>query len=948
MIEFSAFIYDLNTEKHRTDIDDEDDDEEETTERSFKKEPMVIYKFGVTEDDKSVMIKINGFTPSFYIQLPMGWGKKESQILYKQIQRKYFASSSDGVVDTQFELHYQFDGFTNNTLFPYLKVSFDSMMSFYIYRKKFNNSFTIKQLNLFQHKFKLYQSDLDQLLSYLHIYKLPSCGWIHFEFKTFRVINISRCELQYEVNLQDIVMTIPVGINKPPCLYIGGFDIECSRGNLDGQFPQYDVVEDHINHIGVTISRYGTNEVCKKYISVLGSCDPIDGVVVEWYDDERKVILRALQYMVRENVHILAGYNIYGFDLRYMYKRACLLNIERQFLNSFSKFSFNGDAVYEEKQLVSSGLGDNKLYLLNIPGIVTLDVMKVLQGDPMIKLSSWKLDKVAEHFMGEKKHDLKPNEMFRLQKEGPRERKIIAEYCIQDCVLVNNLINKLSIVTNKFAMAEVCSVPLTYILLRGQGIKIFSLVAKMCREKNFLMPTKDRSLEKPDTKYQGAVVLEMKRNYYTDPIFVLDFNSLYPSCQRTANLSHDTFVEPSADHIYGNIPGVTYREISFVEDEKTFRYKWAKIPGQEGIIPQILKILLDERNRVKELMENEKDMFTKEVLNGKQNALKVTCNSMYGQCGAFTSNIYHRELASCTTALGREFIIFSRDYVLRNYDKYECIYGDTDSIFVKPYLPNKSTMSKSELLTEVVRLGKQIGGEITAAINHRDMKLAYEKVFYPFGMLNPKRYIGMKYVKATSEGELITMGDAMKRRDSAPIVKFIYKRLLDMLFRRDGIVVDPIHVVRDYRNQIMAVLDGKYPMDQFIITVTLRSHYKNEKSIPHKVLADRMTERDPGNAPETNDRMAFVFIEVLDKKVTVPGENIESPEFVLENNLHIDYLHYVTNQINKPVQTLLDLFLVDNKGPVDDIIEKYKKNRKQDIRKTINHKSGFREIGELF
>ena len=86
------------------------------------------------------------------------------------------------------------------------------------------------------------------------------------------------------------------------------------------------------------------------------------------------------------------------------------------------------------------------------------------------------------------KDDVKPQDIFRLQKGSDNDRKIVAVYCIQDCKLCLDLINKLDLLTNNIGMANVCSVPLSYIFLRGQGVKIFSLVSKQCRKDNFLIP----------------------------------------------------------------------------------------------------------------------------------------------------------------------------------------------------------------------------------------------------------------------------------------------------------------------------------------------------------------------------------------------------------------------------------------------------------------------------
>ena len=99
-------------------------------------------------------------------------------------------------------------------------------------------------------------------------------------------------------------------------------------------------------------------------------------------------------------------------------------------------------------------------------------------------------------------------------------------------------------------------------------------------------------------------------------------------------------------------------------------------------------------------------------------------------------------------------------------------------------------------------------------------------------------------------------------------------------------------------------------MDKLVITKALRSGYKNPKQISHKVLADRIGKRDPGNKPAVGDRVSFVFIEHPNKKA-LQGEKIETPTFIKENNLKIDYSFYITNQIMKPVLQLYSLCLTD-------------------------------------
>ena len=104
------------------------------------------------------------------------------------------------------------------------------------------------------------------------------------------------------------------------------------------------------------------------------------------------------------------------------------------------------------------------------------------------------------------------------------------------------------------------------------------------------------------------------------------------------------------------------------------------------------------------------------------------------------------------------------------------------------------------------------------------------------------------------------------------------------------------------------IVEEKYAMDKLIITKSLRSGYKNPQQIAHKVLADRITSRDPGNKPSSGDRIPFVYVHHPNKKA-LQGEKIETPIFIKENNLKIDYSFYITNQIMKPVQQVFALVL---------------------------------------
>ena len=500
-----------------------------------------------------------------------------------------------------------------------------------------------------------------------------------------------------------------------------------------GIFPELE--GDSIIQIGTTVHKYGEKECCYKNIITLDTCENIEGIDVVSCQNEKELLLKWRDLIIRIDPDILTGYNILGFDMSYLYERSKQLGLDFEFckIGRFIDHSSN----YEEKILASSALGENLLKYINMEGRVIIDVMKVIQRD--YKLDSYSLNAVATHFMKMKKHDVHPTDIFRLQKGTAKDRAIIASYCAQDCTLCNNLIIKLEILANNIGMSNVCSVPLSYIFFRGQGIKIFSLVAKECREYDFLIPTinnyiKDVDEEQDEEGYEGAIVFEPKEGIYIDdPISVLDYASLYPSSMISENLSHDCII---LNEKYNNLPGQEYLDISYdiyekINDKKVKTgiktVRFAQFPnGEKGTIPKILMKLLKQRKETRKKIEfrtiiaksndnnteefiglfkelddskvvistldgklfeilkeniisNEDtyNSFQKAVLDGLQLAYKVTANSLYGQCGAKTSSIFMKEIAACTTATGRKMLTFARDFILDNYKGAEIIYGDS-------------------------------------------------------------------------------------------------------------------------------------------------------------------------------------------------------------------------------------------------------------------------------
>lgn len=537
------------------------------------------------------------------------------------------------------------------------------------------------------------------------------------------------------------------------------------------------------------------------------------------------------------------------------------------------------------------------------------------------------------------KDDVEAHELFKLHANGgPKGRARIAKYCIQDCDLVLTLMAKLDTIVNARGMADVCKVPMEYVLRRGQGIKIFSAVVYYASQRQQILQVQP-ALE-GDGGYEGAIVISPKIGMYLDqPISVLDFNSLYPTNMIAYNLSPDTLVlertldtdgyllSPSKE-VYEKkkaeiqawkSKGYVFEEIEYdnkddkdnIVSKTVCTYVQANTDERTvGVLPKTLDILLKKRKEFKEKMEDKQyDESQRSVYNGLQLAYKVVANSVYGQCGSRTSSIRKLCVAACTTAAGRKALYLAKHIVETEF-KAEVVYGDTDSIFIK--FPTKE-------LAESIRLGLEAGKRITSKCR-QPYKIAYEKTFYPFILFCRKRYVGMMYEEdANAKPKRKEMGIVLKRRDNAPIVKDVFGGALDILMKERNVKKAQAYV----NEMLLKVLQNQVPLEKFIVSKSLRDDYKNPDQIAHRVLADRMESRDPGTAHKVGDRIQYIYVAENSNK-SKQGDKIEEVDYVRKKNMTPDTKLYITNQIQNPVAQLFALCIEELDGYVAPKRETYK------------------------
>lgn len=668
-----------------------------------------IYAFGVTENNQSICVEINEFTPYFYAKIPEHLQKTWNDFKTEQVRlylRNKLYKFKESLIKVSVVQKKDLDGFTNEEEFNFLKIIVKNEKAFtkckYILcpgngRPKV----VIPNVSARDLDFKLYEANIEPFIRFCHIQNIKLSGWC--EIDKYNNEDNSRCQIDISCKWKNIK---PVEITNPAKIYIVSFDIESySERGYQAQkniFPDPELENDIVTQIGTTLHIYGTNVKAEYCFTVNSINDKYveeqENIVTVVCESEKDLLQKWIKFIRKLDPDIITGYNINMFDWNYIYKRAKLLDIELdlQYLTRLHDYP----AKFVTEKLVTNAYGENIFKYMNSPGILNSDLYTIIKREK--KLPSYKLDYVATEYIGDQKDPMTALDLFNMSQGTAKEIATVIHYCVKDCTLVIDLILKLCIITNNIAMANVTWVPIEYIESKGQQIKVHSQLAYEARLNDYLVPTipyKDASELNDAEKFTGATVQEADPGAHFEQISGLDFASLYPSIMIANNYSYETIVKGPK---YDNIDEVEYKDIIWTEDAGLPQERVEKVrfvQNKKGILPIMLEKLWTERKSIKKEMKKVKAQLKEaktqeekeglsmqyDVLDGFQLAMKVSMNSIYGFTGANLGRLPEKRIAAATTAEGRRMIQACKEYVESNYD-CKVVYGDSVAGYTPIYL----------------------------------------------------------------------------------------------------------------------------------------------------------------------------------------------------------------------------------------------------------------------
>lgn len=628
----------------------------------------------------------------------------------------------------------------------------------------------------------------------------------------------STCDKEATVSWKLLTPVANPAERTVPSPLIMSYDIETYGHDLH-TFCNSKHPRDVVFQISCVFGRQGEpNESWESHLLSLGNPDPeIMGshIHLHCYSSERALLLGYRALVQAKKPQLLIGYNTFKFDNPYMMERA-------RYARVADDFSQQGCVPNQQCREISiswssSAFQNQEIVFLDTPGRIHMDVMMAVQRK--FNLDSYSLNAVASRFLKAKKDPLTHIDIHNFYEQGIRERcsgalALVGNYCVKDSALVLELFDKLQLWYSSLSMAQICHVTIADLFVHGEQFKIFAQVYKYCSRNGMVVENNSRITLKEE-KCQGAYVLDAIPGVYEN-VVSFDFASLYPSIIVSHNIDYSTLVMPDENipdsdcHVIEWEEHVNCEHLTALQKPRegrtcqSYRYRWLKEPA--GVLPTIIQRLLMERKRVKaEMKAFPGDSLDYILRDQQQAALKVSANSMYGALATTTGNLVFLPGGMCITAVGRRSIRKVTEFIERDYFG-KVIYGDTDSNYV--VFPR---VSIEELYDWCIQVAKEISKHFPPP-----MKLEFEdKIYAHYLLLTKKRYI----YQALGKTELESKGVLLKRRDTAPIIRQVYSRMVELVL--SGAAFE--EMLGEFMNQCTLLLSASPGIQQYSLTKSVKT-----------------------------------------------------------------------------------------------------------------------------
>ncbi|EDK44463.1 DNA polymerase alpha catalytic subunit [Lodderomyces elongisporus NRRL YB-4239] len=388
-------------------------------------------------------------------------------------------------------------------------------------------------------------------------------------------------------------------------------------------------------------------------------------------------------------------------------------------------------------------------------------------------------------------------------------------------------------------------------------------------------------------KFQGGLVFEPEKGLHKNYILVMDFNSLYPSIIQEFNICFTTVDRDRFNNTHDE-----ERDLPTLPDND----------ADAGVLPRLLNTLVTRRREVKKLLKDPKNTpFQNAQYDIKQQALKLTANSMYGCLGYVNSRFYAKPLAMLVTNKGREILMDTRQ--LAESNSLRVVYGDTDSVMIDTGADN---------LRDAVKVGEQFKVQVNE--RYRLLEIDIDNVFRRLLLHAKKKYAAMNASINKATGEEVTTlevkGLDMRRREycqlSKEISTFVLMKILSNADPEEALM-DVYQYLEEMRDKIIA---NQVPAIKYKINTKLSkdpTSYPNGKNMPQVQVALKL--KNQGKVIKAGSVITYVITAPTaenDTSSVADRARAIQDLLVQKTELRPDPTYYLEKQIFAPVERLLE------------------------------------------
>ena len=611
---------------------------------------------------------------------------------------------------------------------------------------------------------------------------------------------------------------------------------------------------------------------------------------------EADIFAKVKEHIITIDPDIIVGYNIERESIGYMQNRGRSIGIQ----NYYAEISRTGRDPHAT---------DEVRY---IEGRILVNLWRVIRH--AVALRSYTISATSKTYLDTEFPEIKVSQLgvwlrsspFRYLSYFQKKVDVVVAIC-EEMNFIDSYCELSTILGSDFAS--------TY--SRGSQFQTESLLIRVAHSMGYILASPSKyDVAKQRAPMSLPLVMEPLSGFYSDPVLVIDFQSLYPSSMIAYNLDFCSIIGRTEDAAIGGQVGCYYHRVDKKTLEKLIQtghvistpndVLYVTKDIRPGVLPATLDQILKLRAFIKQTMKKTKNKRLLSILDARQAALKAFAACSYGYTAAhYSGRMPCVELADSIVECSRHILEFTLQHIANDYEELTVLYGDTDSLFIR--MPPAS-------IKDCFEFAEKLCDDITSMFPN-PIRIKIEKIYKGCFLVNKKRYVGWSYESPDQEKPKFDVkGLEMKRRDSCPFCARVMSEVIESIFKtKETQVAEQI-----FQSNVSKLCHGLIPIHELFFARELRlGTYKPGAEPPGYYVAKRQMEQDPMAEPLYGFRLQYLVVS------SVPGsrliDRVVSPEEYFEKNHRVCTRYYVEKQLVPALGRVLETMGVDVRSWLRDV-----------------------------